>query len=194
MKVLMLNGSRRERGCTYTALSLVAEGLAQAGVESEIVHVGTPDILKGGIGDLVAQVAERGAASDGLVIGSPVYYAGPSGEVCAFLDRLFSAHGDAFRYKPGAVVASARRAGTTATLDRLAKYLSYDEMPIVTSCYWPMVHGNTPEEVMRDEEGVHVMRRLGRNMAWLLRSIEAGRAAGVEQPEKLAKPNTNFIR
>lgn len=192
MKVLMLNGSRREKGCTYTALTQVAEGLKASGVESQIIHVGKCAID----GTLAQKVKEVGALAeecDGLVVGSPVYYAGPSGEICLFLDRLLSGYEDALRYKPGAVVASARRAGTTATLDRLAKYLSYAEMPVVTSCYWTMVHGNTPDQVMQDEEGVHVVRRLGRNMAWLLKSIEAGKQTGIEQPVKLDKPQTNFI-
>ncbi len=193
MKVLMINGSRHEKGCTYTALSYVGEGLAESGVESEIVHV-DKRILTGEVNDLVREIGEAGATCDGLVLGSPVYYAGPSGEICALLDRLFTIYGDAFRFKPGASVTSARRAGTTATLDRLNKYLEYVEMPLVSSCYWPMVHGQKPEDVMQDEEGIHVMRRLGRNMAWILKSIEAGRAAGVEQPVKLDKPATNFIR
>lgn len=193
MKVLMLNGSRREKGCTYTALKLVGEGLAEYDIESQIVHVGH-DAVNGQIGAKVKEVGELAKESDGLVIGAPVYYAGPSGEMCVFLDRLFSGYGDALRYKPGAAVTSARRGGTTATLDRLLKYLTYNEMPVADSCYWTMVHGNTPDEVMQDEEGVHVMRRLGRNMGWLLASIEAGKKAGVQQPVKLDKPQTNFIR
>lgn len=193
MKVLMLNGSRKEQGCTYTALSLVGESLAEAGIETEIVHIGV-DVLKGKVDALVKEVGEKSALADGLVIGSPVYYAGPSGEIKAFLDRLFSGYAEAFRYKPGAAVTSARRAGTTATLEVLQKYLTYTEMPLVSSCYWPMVHGSKPEDVMKDEEGVHIMHVLGRNMAWLLKSIEAGKQSGVEQPVKLEKPNTNFIR
>lgn len=193
MKVLMLNGSRHDAGCTRTALSLVGEGLATSGIESEIVNVGSA-VLRGDYRDLLKEVARKGDECDGLVVGSPVYYAGASGEICLFLDRLFWNHIDVFRYKPGAIVASARRAGTTATLDRLAKYLTYAEMPLATSCYWPMVHGNKPAEVMQDEEGVHVMRRLGRNMAWIMNSIEAGKQAGIAQPEKLQKPSTNFIR
>lgn len=193
-KVLMLNGSRKEKGCTYTALGLVGEGLKEYGIDSEIVHVGGPKTLNGGINDLVKELGAKGEKASGLVIGSPVYYAGPSGEICAVLDRLFSLYGDTFRYKPGAAVTSARRGGTTATLDRLLKYLTYNEMPVATSCYWPMVHGNKPEEVMQDEEGVHVMRRLGRNLGWMIKSIEAGKEAGVQQPVKLDKPATNFIR
>ena len=119
MKVLMLNGSRKERGCTYTALSLVGESLAKAGVETEIVHIGV-DVLKGKVDTLVKEVGEKGALADGLVIGSPVYYAGPSGEIKAFLDRLFSGYAEAFRYKPGAAVTSARRAGTTGPQHGLA--------------------------------------------------------------------------
>ena len=193
MKVLMLNGSRKEQGCTYTALSLVGESLAKAGIETEIVHVGV-DVLKGKVDTLVKEVGEKGALADGLVIGSPVYYAGPSGEIKAFLDRLFSGYAEAFRCKPGAAVTSARRAGTTATLEVLQKYLTYSEMPLVSSCYWPMVHGSKPEDVMKDEEGVHIMHVLGRNMAWLLKCIELGKANGITHPENPRRPMTNFIR
>ena len=113
--------------------------------------------------------------SDALVVGSPVYWASPSGQIIEFMDRLASVAGKDMLYKPAAAVASARRAGTTATLDVLTKYFSYHQMPVVSSCYWNMVHGNTPEEVMKDEEGVQIMRVLGKNMAWLLKCIEAGK-------------------
>lgn len=193
MKVLMINGSRREHGCTYTALSIIAESLAKEGVDSEIVFVGR-DAVNGNLKELVRSLGEKCAEADGFVFGSPVYYASPTGEVEVVLDRLFWDHGRQMRHKPAAIVASARRAGTTATLGALAKYPAINEMPIVSSSYWPMVHGNRPEEVMRDEEGVGIMRQLGTNMAWLLKCIEAGRAAGVEKPARDVHNMTNFIR
>jgi multimeric flavodoxin WrbA len=193
MKVIMINGSRREKGCTYTALSLMAGALEADGITSEIIHVGKA-VLDGTLDDTVSKVAQAVKEADALVLGSPVYYASPSGEVIAFLDRLFAVASADFRLKPGAVVVSARRAGTTASLDVLAKYLEYAQMPIVSSNYWNMVHGNTPEDVMKDEEGIQIMETLGHNMAWLLKCIKAGSEAGVEKPEAVTKLKTNFIR
>lgn len=193
MKVLMLNGSRNAKGCTFTALSEIAKELTEAGIDFEIVHVGK-DAVNGNIDNAVKDVAAKLKEADGLVIGSPVYYASASGEIIAFLDRLFGVAGDDLRHKPGAAIASARRAGTTATLDVLNKYLQYCEMPIVTSNYWPMVHGFSPKDVMQDAEGVQIMHLLGKNMAWLLQCIEAGRKAGVKEPEPEKKVFTHFIR
>lgn len=192
MKVLMLNGSRREKGCTYTALSEIAKVLDDAGIESEIIHVGK-DAVSGNIDALVKDVHDRLKNSDGLIVGSPVYFAGASGEVTAVLDRLFVIAEADLRLKPAAAITSARRAGTTATLDALNKYFAYAEMPIVSSRYWNMVHGAKPEDVEADEEGMQIMRILGRNMAWLLRNIEAGKKAGLEQPQAEKKIFTNFI-
>lgn len=193
MKVLMINGSRRENGCTYTALKLVAGSLQEEGIESEIVFVGK-DAVNGNVDGLVKSLREKCAAADGFVFGSPVYYASPSGEIQAVLDRLFISAGKELNHKPAAVVASARRAGTTAALDVLAKYPSINEMPLVSSCYWPMVHGSAPEDVLKDEEGVYIMKRLGKNLAWILKAVEAGKKAGVNPPEKANPPRTNFIR
>lgn len=193
MKVLMINGSRRADGCTYTALQLVAGSLQDEGIDTEIVHVGT-DSVNGNLDALVEILKGKCASADGFVFGSPVYYASPTGEVQVVLDRLFGVAGKDMKHKPAAVVTSARRAGTTAALDVLAKYPSINEMPIITSCYWTMVHGNRPEEVLQDAEGVYVMRQLGKNMAWILKSIEAGRKAGISQPVAAVKPATNFIR
>ncbi len=193
MKVLLINGSRREKGCTYTALSVVAEALNKAGIETEIYHVGTKAV-NGELEKMVAELAEKTHEADGFVFGSPVYYASPSGEIQVVLDRLFSNAKADLRYKPAASVASARRGGTTATIDVLNKYATINEMPVVSSCYWNMVHGNSPEEVMQDKEGIEVMQILGRNMAWLIKSIEAGKKAGVEQPVFAKKERTNFIR
>lgn len=185
MKVMLINGSRRAEGCTHTALGLIAKELEAADIETEEIHVTEEDAVKRAVADF--------AGCDGLVIGSPVYYASPSGEVEMFLDRFYGSC-KCLAGKPCAVVASARRAGTTATLDALAKYPTISEMPLVSSCYWPMVHGNTPEEVLRDAEGVQIVRQLGRNMAWLLRCIEGGRAAGITRPELGEKARTSFIR
>lgn len=193
MKVLMLNGSRRANGCTYTALHLVAESLKAEGIDAEIVHVGT-DSVNGNLDQMIKALKEKCAESDGFVFGAPVYYASPSGEIQVVLDRLFGVANAELKHKPAAVVTSARRAGTTASLDVLSKYPGINEMPIITSCYWNMVHGNAPEEVLQDAEGVYVMQQLGRNMAWILKSIEAGKAAGVKQPTAAQKPATNFIR
>lgn len=193
MKVLMINGSRREHGCTYTALSIIAQSLKEEGIDSEIVFIGR-DTVNGNLNKLVKEVGEKCTEADGFIFGSPVYYASPTGEIELFLDRLFWNHGDQLRCKPAAVVASARRAGTTATLDALAKYPSIREMPVISSSYWPMVHGYTPEDVMKDEEGVGVMRQLGKQMAWILKCIEAGRKAGIDAPAQPDYSATNFIR
>ncbi len=193
MKVLLINGSRREKGCTYTALSIVAESLNRAGIETEIYSIGNRAV-SGELDKVVNELADKTHEADGFVFGSPVYYASPSGEIQVVLDRLFSNAKAELRYKPASSVASARRAGTTATIDVLNKYATINEMPIVSSHYWPMVHGNSPEEVMQDREGVEVLQVLGRNMAWLIKSIEAGKKAGVEQPVFSKKEKTNFIR
>ena len=144
--------------------------------------------------DPVNEAIEKARACDGFIFGSPVYYASPNGAALAFLDRLFYAGGSALRYKPGAAVVSARRGGTTAALDALNKYFTINCMPVVSSKYWNMVHGNTPDEVRHDLEGMQVMRTLGRNMAWLLKCIEIGRAAGITTPEPEPPVRTNFIR
>ena len=188
MKVLLLNGSPRKEGCTYTALCEVAAALKENGVDSEIFRAGNPDT------ENVKAAAAKMKEADGLVIGSPVYWASPSGQIIEFMDKFCSMAGADMRLKPGAAVASARRAGTTATLDVLNKYLTFYQMPVVSSNYWNMVHGNTPEEVRQDAEGLQIMRTLGNNMAWLLKSIEAGKKAGLEVPAQEEKIKTNFIR
>lgn len=187
MKVILLNGSRRENGCTYTALTEVSNALQDNGIDTEIIHALPTDAS-------VKTVADKLKAADGLVIGSPVYWASPSGEIVTFMDKLAAAAGPSLFHKVGAAIASARRAGTTATLDVLNKYLQYHQMVIVSSNYWNMVHGNTPEEVRQDKEGLQIMRVLGRNMAWLLKCIEAGKKAGINVPEAEPKIMTNFIR
>ena len=193
MKVLLINGSRRKSGCTYTALKEVADVLESEKISTEIIHVGI-DAVNGNIDKAVKETAAMLDEVDGIVLGSPVYYASPSGEIQVFLDRLFYIHGDKLKHKPGAVVASARRAGTTAALDVLTKYLMINEMPVVSSQYWTMVHGNSPEEVRQDAEGMQTMRILGKNMAWLLRCIETGRQAGILPERTEERVWTNFVR
>ncbi len=209
MKVLMINGSPRPRGCTFTALSVVAEALNREGIETEIVQSGA-GALRDCIGcrkcrengdsrcifndDVVNGIIAKAEQADGFVFGSPVYYAHPSGRILSLLDRLFYAGSEAFMNKPGAAVVSARRAGTTASLDVLNKYFTISRMPVVSSRYWNMVHGQTPEDVMQDAEGVQVMELLGRNMAWLLKCIAAGKQAGILPPQLDNPVMTNFIR
>ena len=206
MKVLLLNGSPNANGCTFTALSEVEKVLNNHGMETELFQIGkkpiagciacrkckdgTPCIFDDGVNDLAARLDEF----DGIVIGAPVYYAGPAGQATAFLDRLFYSAGNKLKGKPGAAVVSCRRGGASAAFDRLNKYFSINSMPIVTSQYWNQVHGNTPEEVLQDEEGLQTMRTLGENMAWLLRCIEAGKAAGIAAPNYEKPVRTNFIR
>lgn len=206
MKALLINGSPHTNGCTYTALSEVAKELEAAGIETEIVTVGNKDIRgciscrkcketgKCVFNDLVNEVAPKFAEADGIVIGSPVYFAGPNGNLISFLDRLFYSCPCDRRMKVGAAVTSARRAGTTATFDVLNKYFTISEMPIASSRYWNNVHGYTPEDVHADEEGTQVMQMLGRNMAFLMKSIALGKEQiGLpERPEKIQM--TNFIR
>lgn len=208
MKVLMLNGSPHEKGCTYTALMEVAGELEKAGIQTEIMHVGG-DLVHGCMGcgacsklggciysqDKVNEAVEKMKESQGLIVGSPVHYASAGGAVTSFLDRFFYSGGAYAAHKPAAAVASARRAGTTATLDQLNKYFMISQMPVVSSQYWNMVHGGCPEDVKKDEEGLQIMRVLGRNMAWLLQSIEAGKASGIAVPDmEKEKKRTNFIR
>lgn len=207
MKVLMINGSTRKNGCTYLALSEVAKALNAEGVETEIVQMGGGPVrdcigCNGCVGkgqcvfgdDLVNEIIAKAKEADGFVFGSPVYYAHPSGQVLSLLDRLFYAGGGAFTHKPGAAIVTARRAGTTASLDVLNKYLLNAQMPIVSSTYWNMVFGPAPELVERDKEGLQTVRNLGRNMAWLLKCIQAGAQQGVTPPAAETDHWTNFNR
>lgn len=187
MKVILLNGSRRAEGCTYTALSCLAATLNEAHIQTEILHA-EPEA------SCLTAAAEKIKACDGLVLGSPVYWASPTGEIIHFLDHLCPLVGTSLHHKVGTAVVSARRAGTTATLDVLTKYLSYHQMILVSSNYWPMVHGNTPEEVRQDAEGLQIMQVLGKNMAWVLSCLEAGKQAGIVPPPTPPKIMTNFIR
>ncbi len=207
MKVILLNGSPRAKGCTFTALSEVARVLEECGVQTEILQIGTAPIRdcvacggcagKGrcvfdddGANILIQKMRE----ADGFIFGSPVYFAHPDGRIQCLLDRAFYAGADAFKHKPAAVVVSARRAGTTASLDALNKYPLIAEMPLVASSYWTMVHGSSPKQVLEDKEGMQTMRNLARNMAWVLKCIAAGKSAGVLPPTSESGARTNFIR
>lgn len=207
MKVLLINGSPKANGCTYTALTEVAKELENSGIETEIFHVGKKPIRGcmacGGCSktdglcvfddDSVNIALKKAKDADGFIFGSPVHYASASGQITSFLDRFFYA-GNVFQYKPGAAIVSCRRGGSTAAFEQLNKYFTISNMPIVSSQYWNMVHGNTPEEVRQDLEGMQTMRTLGKNMAWLLNCIHAGKEAGVKLPEKETRAVTNFIR
>lgn len=206
MKVLLINGSPHENGCTRTALDEVAGALNKNGIDTEILWLGkgeVPGCMACGAcaklgkcvhNDIVNETTAKLGEYDAVVAGSPVYYAAPNGQICAFLDRLFYSAGGKLAGKPGAAVVSCRRGGATAAFDRLNKYFTINCMPIVSSNYWNQIHGNTPEEAKQDAEGLQTMRLLGENMAWLLKCIEAGRRAGVPAPASEPKIKTNFIR
>lgn len=208
MKVLLVNGAPHEKGCTYTALCEVEKELKNAGVDTEIFWLGNKQV-RGCVGcgkcaengrrcifddDVVNELIDKAKESDGFVFGSAVHYAAPSGTICAVLDRAFYSGATNFRYKPAAAVVSCRRAGSTAALDVLNKYLTISSMPVVSSGYWNMVHGAKAEDVLKDEEGLQTMRTIGKNMAWLLKCIELGKENGIERPVSEAKIRTNFIR
>lgn len=208
MKVLLLNGSPHKNGCTNTALEEISKTLNSEGIETEIFFIGTDAISpckacwackklgKCVIKDKVNEFIEKAENSDGFIFGSPVHYASASGIITTFLDRAFVAGSakQVFRMKPGAAIVSARRAGTTATLDQLNKYFMISEMPVISSRYWNMVHGGTPEEVKQDKEGMQIMRILGKNMAWYLKSMEVAKKEGILPPTKEDTIWTNFIR
>jgi len=205
MKVLLINGSPKANGNTAMALSQMAEVFEAEGIETELIHVGNRDI-RGCIAcnrcaekgrcvfdDLVNEVAPKFEAADGIVVGSPVYYAGPNATVTAFLDRLFYSTSFDKSMKVGAAAAICRRGGASATFDRLNKYFTISGMPVASSYYWNSLHGAAPGEAAGDEEGLRTMRMLARNMAFLIKSITLGREKyGVPQREK--GPMTNFIR
>ena len=206
MKVLLINGSPRKAGCTYTALSEVAGQLEKQGIETHIFHIGTSPIrgcdacgkcAKTGYCAYSEDTVNKGVdllkQADGLVVGSPVYYAGPNGALCAFLDRLFYGKSAAYAFKPAAAIVNCRRGGATAAFDRLNKYFTICSMIVVGSQYWNITHGSKPEEVRLDQEGMQTMRTLGNNMAWLLKCLAYARDA-VPYPEKEPRISTNFIR
>lgn len=212
MKVLLFNGSPHKEGCTYTALTEIAKTLKEENINSEIYQIGIKSITPcracsacAKLGkcvindDDVNNFVEKCKDFDGFIFGSPVHYGSASGGITAFLDRAFfsallSGKMDYFRHKPASAVVSARRAGTTAALDQLNKYMTISEMPIISGRYWNMVHGASSDEVKQDLEGMQNMRILARNMAWFLKLKEAGQNAGIELPKQEETVFTNFIR
>ena len=204
MKVLLVNGSFHEKGCTYTALCEVEKALNANGIQTEIYQIGNATsgcrgcrackkLGKCVIDDGVNEFVEKAANFDGFVFGSPVYYASAAGALVSFMDRAFYSGGRNFTYKPAAAVVSCRRAGASTTFDVINKYFTINNMPVVGSNYWNEIHGNTAEEAAQDEEGLQTMRVLGNNMAWLLKCIELGKLEGLE-PVKEKKVMMNFIR
>lgn len=206
MKALLVNGSPRAKGCTYTALTELQKTLEAEGIEAELIHVGNKEIRgciacrkcrstgsgKCVFDDVVNEVAPKLAEADAFVIGSPVYYASPAGGAVAFMDRLFFSTMNIDKtMKVGAAVVSCRRGGSTATFDMLNKYFTISGMPVVSSQYWNMVHGSSPEEVLQDLEGLQTMRTLGRNMAFLVKSIQMGKEK-MGLPEKETPVFTDF--
>lgn len=210
MKVVLVNGSPHKNGCTARALREVQVTLEAEGIETEIFWVGAAPVSGclgcykcAGVGrcvldDCVNRLIDKVGEADGFIFGSPVHFAAAGGSVTSLMDRLFYAAKrggvNPFYLKPAACVVSARRAGTTATFDQLNKYFTISEMPIISSRYWNMVHGNIPEEVEQDLEGLQSMRILARNMAWFLRCKAAGEAAGIPLPERETVTPTNFVR
>ena len=202
MKVVLINGSPHRKGNTFIALSEVAGALEKEGVKTEIIQLGIKAV-QGCIAcnkcaelghcvfqdTLYNQVREALQEADGIVVGSPVYYAGPNGALCALLDRVFYSCSELLAYKAGASVAVCRRGGASATFDRLNKYFTILNMPVVSSQYWNSVHGMRPGEATEDAEGLQTMRMLGRNMAWLLKGVKRE-----ERPEPELRVMTNFIR
>lgn len=211
MKVLLVNGSPHKNGCTYTALCEVAKTLNDEGIETEIFWIQNKPIggciackscVKTGkcvFDDVVNECRAKAMEADGFIFGTPVHYAAATGNMTAFMDRLFYSEfcgngGKAFMFKPAATVVSARRAGTTATFDQINKYYSISQMPVMPSRYWNMVHGTNADEVKQDLEGMQSMRFLARNMAYYLKCIDAGKKVGINPPEHEAITFTNFIR
>ena len=210
MKVLLINGSPREKGNTFLALSEVAKTLNDEGIEIEIVSIGKKAVqgciacgMCGRIGkctfndDLyysIWRTVKDGI--DGLVVGSPVYYGGPNGSLCALLDRVFYSLGPNLQFKPGASVVVCRRGGASAAFDRLNKYFTMMNMPLVSSQYWNMAYGQTPGQALLDEEGMQTMRTLARNMAWMIKGLRprSEGACEVAQPKQEQHVWTNFIR
>ncbi len=211
MNVMLVNGSPHKEGCTHRALEEVAAALRDEGIGADIFWIGPKPVggcvACGGCArtgacvfdDVVNEARAIAAKADGFVFGGPVHYAHAGASLLGFMDRLFFSDGrggqpSVFRDKPAAAVLSARRAGTTAAFDDVNKFFTISEMPIVSSRYWNNVHGSTAADVEQDAEGLWVMRELGRNMAWLLKCIEAGRAAGIERAPRESGPRTDFIR
>lgn len=211
MKVIAFNGSPNKEGNTYHAIKIIAAELEKEGIETEIVHVGNKSIRGCTAcgqcaknknercvlpGDEVNEWVQKMKEADGIILGSPVHYSSIGATMKAFLDRAFyvaSANGGMLRHKVGATVVAVRRSGGVTTFDQLNNYINYSEMLIPTSNYWNVIHGTRPGEAMQDEEGVQIMRVLGKNMAWLMKLVESGKGL-VKEPERESKVFTNFIR
>jgi len=206
MKVILVNGSPHEKGCTYTALCEVAKALNENGVETEIFHIGTEPVagcIACGVcrdsgeciyTDCVSEFLEKAKNADGFVFGSPVYYSNMSGQLSSFMDRAFYSGAKYMNGKPAAAVVSCRRGGASSAFEQINKYFTINCMPVVSSQYWNQVHGSKAEDVLKDEEGMQTMRTLGAHMAWLLKCIEIGKANGIDKPEKEPAIRTSFIR
>ena len=206
MKVILVNGGPHKDGCTNRALEEVSKTLEKNGIETEIFWLGNKAISgclgcngcsktgKCVIDDKVNEFLDKASKADGFVFGSPVHFAAISGMLSSFMDRVFYGRGNLFANKVAAGVVSCRRGGATAAFDEVNKYFLMTNMIVIGSQYWNMVHGSKKEDVEKDEEGLQTMRTLGNNMAWALKSIEAGRKAGIELPEKEETVRTNFIR
>lgn len=210
MKVLLVNGSPHKHGCTDRALAEVGAALSAEGVDVEVFWTGSkpvPGCMACGVckelgrcvmDDVVNEFQIKAREADGFVFGGPVHYAHAASSLLGFMDRLFysnsRAESNALAFKPAAAVTSARRGGTTASLDDITKFFGISQMPIVTSRYWNMVHGNSAEEVEQDNEGLWTMRQLGRNMAWMLKSLDAAKTAGILLPQQESGEQTNFVR
>lgn len=210
-KVLLVNGSPHKNGCVYTALDYVAKVLKEEGVDSEIYWIGNKPI-GGCIGcfncmkkqqcvfkDTVNEFTAKAVDFDGFIFGSPVYYAGMNGNLKSFMDRVFFSASKQdphpFRFKPAAAVATARRTGSVVTFDQITKYFLHQQMPVVSSRYWNEIYGQTPADILKDEEGLQILRVLARNMAWFLKLKEAGEKAGITPPkQEETRISTNFIR
>lgn len=206
MKILLINGSPHEHGCTRAALDEIARELHSLGAETSLINVGTGEtrgciacgtckktgrcVLDGGVNAAIDEMA----SCSGLIVGSPVHFASPAGALLSFLDRMFYAGAGSFAHKPAAAIVSARRAGTTASLDVINKYFTISQMPVVSSTYWNMVHGAKYEDVAQDEEGLQTLRNLAKNMFWLASCVEAGAKCGILPPEAERGSRTNFIR
>ncbi|MCH1965695.1 flavodoxin family protein [Paraclostridium sordellii] len=211
MKVVAFNGSPHKKGNTYNAIETVAKELEKEGIEVEIVHVGNKAIRGciacGGCArnqnercvldkDEVNEWIQKMKEADGIILGSPVYYSAIAGTMKSFLDRAFyvaSSNGGMFRHKVGASVVAVRRSGGIPVFDQLNNYINYSEMIMPTSNYWNVAYGTAPGEVTQDEEGMQIMRVLGKNMAWMMKVVEAGKSQ-VKENEKEDKIFTNFIR
>ena len=206
MKVILVNGSPHKKGCTYTALAEIKKTLEKNRIETEEVWLGNKptagcigcgSCLETGkcfVDDKVNEFLEKVPSTDGFIFGTPVHFASGSGMITSFMDRVFYGRRNLFKNKLAACVVSCRRGGATSTFDQINKYFAMNNMPIVTSQYWNMVHGSKPEDVLKDEEGMQTMRTLGKNMVWLLKCIEAGKNSGIKEPEIEKIIQTNFIK